>query len=417
MSVPTRRFLSFDTGLAPPGLEIPQAVSWQYPALFGRHARWKASEDRGSGPWPSLLEPGSGRVLHLDVELLQGGLQGGLVPREVGRHRIVEQQQLLVHHLHLQQRAPFKGRHLVLLEELHLDGDVRLELLVLVLVQGEVALGLVHLGRNGVALGALGQLLQVRPVRVILQPVLPGALIEPDGEQGVVDGLVAQGGQGGDKEVERTEQGLPVAAQGALGLRVVAELFLQRRAPVGQLLEGLRQQALRLHHLHGMRGERSGEPEHVQVLGLGVPQQLDLGLQLSVHRPCSTDLPQLLRQHLSGALVGRHAPLPEVVYLRLARLDHTGVAPVLHRARARQRHARRPTWRLGGPGRGSPEGGGGRRPGSSGGPLRMGHGAPRVDRVPALVEGRHLVQGLAKVFLKLSVGPAAAVARGRRGHH
>lgn len=55
----------------------------------------------------------------------------------------------------------------------------------------------------------------------------------------------------------------------------------------------------------------------------------------------STDLPQLFRQHLSGALVGRHAPLPEVVYLRLARLDHTGVAPVLHRARARQRHARR----------------------------------------------------------------------------
>ncbi|CAN8012887.1 unnamed protein product, partial [Ixodes pacificus] len=340
----------------------------KYPALFGRHARRKASEDRGGGPWPSLLEPGSRRVLHLDVELLQGGLQGGLVPREVGRHRIVEQQQLLVHHLHLQQRAQFKRTHLVLLEELHLDGDVCLELLVLVLVQGKVALGLVHLGRNGVALGALGQLLQVRPVRVILQPVLPGALVEPDGEQGVVDSLVAQGGQGGDKEVERTEQGLPVAAQGALGLRVVAELLLQRRAPVGQLLEGLRHWCKWASgaHLVEVRGERSGEPEHVQVLGLGVPQQLDLGLQLSVHRPCSTNLPQLLRQHLSGALVGRHTPLPEVVYLRLARLDHTGIAPVLHRARARQRHARRPTRRLGGPGRGSPEGGGGRGPGPPG---------------------------------------------------
>ena len=53
-----------------------------------------------------LLHPG-GRsnvwCLVIDGELTHGGLQGLLVPSEVGGDGIVEQQQLLVHHLHLRQ--------------------------------------------------------------------------------------------------------------------------------------------------------------------------------------------------------------------------------------------------------------------------------------------------------------------------
>ena len=51
-----------------------------------------------------LFEPGgllSSWRPQLDVELLQGLLQLFLVPSKVGGHGIVEEQQLLVHHLDL----------------------------------------------------------------------------------------------------------------------------------------------------------------------------------------------------------------------------------------------------------------------------------------------------------------------------
>ena len=54
---------------------------------------------------PSLLDPRRRRRvgrLDLDRKLLHGALQGRLVAGEVGRHRVVEQQQLLVHHFHLE---------------------------------------------------------------------------------------------------------------------------------------------------------------------------------------------------------------------------------------------------------------------------------------------------------------------------
>lgn len=53
----------------------------------------------------SLLQPRGRcavRAAQLDAELLEGGLQGGLVATEVGRHSIMEQEELLVHDFHLQ---------------------------------------------------------------------------------------------------------------------------------------------------------------------------------------------------------------------------------------------------------------------------------------------------------------------------
>ena len=44
------------------------------------------------------------RRLGLDRKLLHGGLEGRLVAGEVGGDRVVEQQKLLVHHFHLDEK-------------------------------------------------------------------------------------------------------------------------------------------------------------------------------------------------------------------------------------------------------------------------------------------------------------------------
>jgi len=60
---------------------------------------------------------------------------------------------------------------------------------------------------------------------------------------------------------------------------------------------------LRLHHAVEVIGQRSGQPQHVLVLAFGVPQDLDLGLQLQVHGPRAPA--EALRDHLLGTLEGR----------------------------------------------------------------------------------------------------------------
>ena len=65
-------------------------------------SRW----DRQQG---LLLDPGGFLCvgsLEVDVKLLEGGLQGCCVAAEVGGDGIVEEQQLLVHHLHLARTQP-----------------------------------------------------------------------------------------------------------------------------------------------------------------------------------------------------------------------------------------------------------------------------------------------------------------------
>lgn len=56
-------------------------------------------------PHNSLLQP-RGRcavgAAQLDAELLEGGLQGSLVATKVGRHSIMEQEQLLMHDFNLE---------------------------------------------------------------------------------------------------------------------------------------------------------------------------------------------------------------------------------------------------------------------------------------------------------------------------
>lgn len=61
--------------------------------------------------------------------------------------------------------------HLVLLQELELDGHISTQLFVLVLVALELALGCIQPAQGAGIPGAHAQLLQVCAVRIILQPV------------------------------------------------------------------------------------------------------------------------------------------------------------------------------------------------------------------------------------------------------
>lgn len=142
-----------------------------------------------------LFQPGwtlATRHFQLDVELLQCLFQLLLVPRVVRRYGVVEQDELVVQHLHLRggkkwrekemsalevKRLRFPGEdegqpsaHLVLLQEPQLDRDVVSHPLVLVAVDLELLLGLLHLGSGGGIARPQIQLLQVGTVRVILNP-------------------------------------------------------------------------------------------------------------------------------------------------------------------------------------------------------------------------------------------------------
>ena len=55
-------------------------------------------------------------------------------------------------------------------------------------------------------------------------------------------------------------------------------------------------------------GEGPGQPQDVVILLPGVPQRLDLAIQLHIH--CLVSLTQPLVQTLSAALVGGDGPLP-----------------------------------------------------------------------------------------------------------
>ena len=70
---------------------------------------------------------------------------------------------------------------------------------------------------------------------------------------------------------------------------------------------------LGLHHVKEMSTESLGQAENVGIFPLGVPQVLNLLVQLRVHSPAG--LPQLLVQTLPGTLVGRDGPLLDVVQL------------------------------------------------------------------------------------------------------
>ena len=61
-------------------------------------------------------------------------------------------------------------------------------------------------------------------------------------------------------------------------------------------------------HVIKVAGEGPGQPQDVVILLPGVPQGLDLAIQLHVHRLVC--LAQPLVQTLSAALVGGDGPLP-----------------------------------------------------------------------------------------------------------
>lgn len=90
----------------------------------------------------------------------------------------------------------------------------------------------------------------------------------------------------------------------AYALSTFGSFFYGRHPKLRRLLtevgEGVAQRVLRLHHVVEMIGQRSGQSQHTPVFALGVPQQLDLGLQLQVHGPRAA--PKTLRDHLLGAL-------------------------------------------------------------------------------------------------------------------
>ena len=60
--------------------------------------------------------------------------------------------------------------YLIFLQELKLDGHIIAHLLILVTMDLELQLGLLYLGQGGGITGAQVQLLQVRTVRIILNP-------------------------------------------------------------------------------------------------------------------------------------------------------------------------------------------------------------------------------------------------------
>lgn len=77
------------------------------PQLRSMCAPWWGSSIQGGTGGSLLLQPGGllgARGLELDVELLEGLLKLLLVPGKVRRDGVVEQQQLLVHHLDLGER-------------------------------------------------------------------------------------------------------------------------------------------------------------------------------------------------------------------------------------------------------------------------------------------------------------------------
>ena len=89
--------------------------------------------------------------------------------------------------------------------------------------------------------------LEVSAVSVVLDS---GDLVLLDGHHGVLHGLVDDGVDGADEEVEAGEQLVAGLGEGALGLRVAEELLVQLRRLVRQVREAVAQGAL-YSTLHG----------------------------------------------------------------------------------------------------------------------------------------------------------------------
>ena len=208
---------------------------------------------------------------YLYGELLHGGLQRGLVAGEVGGHGVVEEEQLALHHLHQSETRMWSrdrqqpiSSHLdaVLVEELELDLHVRPQLLELCPLHQEARLRVRQLGRAGrhpgrrvavvlrsnenvrylhfrlydICISFVFLHLEVGAISVVLDP---GDLVLLDGHHGVLHGLVDDGVDGADEEVEAGEQLLPVLGQVPLRLRVEEELLLQLGGLVSKVGETL----------------------------------------------------------------------------------------------------------------------------------------------------------------------------------
>ena len=162
----------------------------------------------------------------------------------------------------------------VLVEELELDLHVRPQLLELGPLHQEARLRVRQLGRAGrhpgrrvavvlrsnanvrylyfrlydVCISFVFLHLEVGAVSVVLDP---GDLVLLDGHHGVLHGLVDDGVDGADEEVEAGEQLVAGLGEGALGLRVAEELLVQLRRLVRQVREAVAQGALDNTTLHG----------------------------------------------------------------------------------------------------------------------------------------------------------------------
>ena len=95
-------------------------------------------------------------------------------------------------------------------------------------------------------------------------------------------------------------------------MAAAAAAYLQLRGLLAEVGEGVAQGLLCLHHVVEVADEGGGQPQDLLVLHLGLPEHLDLRLQLQVHGPGAPAKP--LRQHLLGALTG-HANMGSYVWM------------------------------------------------------------------------------------------------------
>ena len=144
--------------------------------------------------------------MNLALKLLHRLLQSLLVAREVSGDCGVEQEQLFCHHFYLSMMSSIVyprtndcQSYPIIIQKLELDLNIRSQFLKLNFLLVEPKLCLRQPKLIDLRVSGLFVVLQVSPVGIILHP---GHLVHLDSGQGVLHGLVDDGVDGADEEVE-----------------------------------------------------------------------------------------------------------------------------------------------------------------------------------------------------------------------